>query len=181
MSGIKPLPVWRRISIALLSLAIAVPLFHVEVAAALVTRGDEFLSRGDLASARRYYGRALVLDRNSQDAADRFVFFSSSALDKRVLLGAVRAATNYLTGHPANAQLLADRALCFERLKQYRLAARDFSSAARVSGSARDFTFAGWAALRAGQRGDALRFWRYALARDARFGPARLALQRIRP
>lgn len=181
MHRLDRLPPWRRLATSLIALVISAFVFRVQIAGALVTRGDEFLARGDTAEARTYYARALALDRDSQAAADRLVFFSASSHEKSALLGAIDTATAYLRVHPNDAQLLADRALCFERLEAHALAARDFAAAARLTGSAREFTFAGWAAVRSGRLEQARRFWRDALERDPAFGPARLALSKTAP
>lgn len=175
---VEHLPAWRRVATALASLVVAAFVFRVQIAGALVTRGDEFLTRGSVSEARKYYARALAIDWDSPSAADRFVFYSAAADDRRILLRAIDEATSYLSAHPGDAQLFMDRALCFSRLKDYALAARDFAAAARVTGSARDFTFAGWAAHRSGRPKDARRFWHDALERDPAFGPARVALSK---
>lgn len=180
MRSLADLPPWRRLTIAFASLVLSVGIFRAEIASALVTRGDEFLSRGDVPGARHYYERALALQWDSHAATDRFVFFGSGSHDRDVLRGAIRVATVYLRVHPADATILADRAYCFERLHAYAPAARDFAAAARITKSPTEFTFAGWAALRSGRAADARSFWRDALVRDPRFGPARLALRKVR-
>lgn len=175
------LPPGRRFSLALCAVAISALCFRPQVATALVTRGDEFLARGDAQSARTYYQRAMLVDANSGTAVDRFVFAAVMAHDDKLLPDAVAAASAFLSRHSADATVLEDRALCLQRARRFSAAAADFATAAQVSGSARDSTFAGWAELRAGNRARARQRFEQALLRRPDYAPAKAALRKVRP
>lgn len=145
---------------------------------ALVTRGDEFLVRGDVHAARRYYLRAMRLDPNSEVAVDRFVFFGIQERSVKALNDSAAVATSYLLVHPQDGFIRADRALCFQILKRYEAAASDFAVAARSLHSAKYYTFAGWARYRAGDPLKARRLWNSALSIQRSYGPAVGALKK---
>ena len=178
MSHLRP---GRRFSIALCAVAISALCFRPQVANALVTRGDEFLARGDAQSARTYYQRAMLLDANSAAAVDRFVFAAVMAHVDNLLPVAVAAASAFLSRHSADATVLEDRALCLQRARRFSAAAADFAAAARISGSARDSTFAGWAELRAGNRARARQRFEEALSQRRDYAPAKAALRKVHP
>jgi tetratricopeptide (TPR) repeat protein len=173
-----PISLPRRLAIALTSLALSALFFHGQVATALVTRGDEFLQRGRIERASLYYSRALILDTGSSIAADRSAFAGILLRSPQALDAAEQAASLGLATHPDDADLLADRGLCYQLERRYAEAAHDFGRAAHLRGDARLYHFAGWDALRAGNPRAARTFWRAALAADASFTPARLALSR---
>ncbi|MGZ3499201.1 MAG: tetratricopeptide repeat protein [Vulcanimicrobiaceae bacterium] len=167
----------RRFVLAAISLMLAAMLFHKQLAEALVSRGDDFLYRGDAVTARTYYARALDVDHTSQSAADRFVFFSLQQRTVRSLELGVVVATQYLERVPRDATILEDRALCYQLQKRFRLAEMDFERAAQLTKDARYYTFAGWAAKRDGKNAAAIRLWVAALRVDPHFWPARRALR----
>ena len=173
------IPARRRVLLAVCAITIAATVLRPQVAAALVSRGDEFLGRGDAASARMYYKRAMTVDRDSRTAVDRFAFSGAMSHERPLLHQALAAVTDYLSDHAADAPLLEDRALCYQLIGRFSDAASDFAAAASVTGSARDFTFAGWAEFRAGNRSRARRLWREALSHSPAYGPARAALRKV--
>ena len=179
MPGVTKLPAGRRIVVALVAVMIAALLFRPQIASALVSRGDEFLARGNAGAARVYYRRAMLVDGESPTAVDRFVFFGTMSRERAVLQQAIAAASAYLSAHAADAVLLEDRALCYQRTGRFEEAASDFEAAARVTGSGRDFTFAGWAAFRSGHSARARRLWLEALRRSPAYGPAMSALRKL--
>jgi len=167
-----------RLRVAALTAVLAVGLFHRTMALALVGRGDEFLTRGEIARARSHYARAMFFDPSLAAAVDRYVFYATEEGSRDALHRATWAASDYLRSHGGDAKILEDRALCYEALKDYRRASLDFTVAARMQRSARSYTFAGWAHFRAGHIARARRLWRDALQIDAGYGPARVALRR---
>lgn len=167
----------RRFVLAVTSLLLAAPLFHAQLADALVTRGDEFLYRGNTSAAKDYYARALGVDGTSEAAADRFVFFSVQNRTERSLKAAITVASRYLSRVPSDAPLLEDRAMCYQYERRYDLARADFERAARLTHDPRYYTFAGWAAKRSGKRAAAVKLWLAALHVDPHFLPARRALR----
>jgi tetratricopeptide (TPR) repeat protein len=173
-----PISLNRRCAIALTSLVLSGVLFHGQVATALVTRGDEFLQRGRVEQATRYYARALLFDERSAIAADRFAFAGILLRTPQSLETAIAAASQGLAASRDDIDLLTDRALCYQLERRYREAYHDFARAAVLRRDARLYHFAGWAALRAGDARAARMLWRAALAADASFTPARSALAR---
>jgi len=75
---------------------------------------------------------------------------------------------------------LFDRALCYLKQKQYRLAYIDFSGAAQLTQDPAQYTFAGWAARRDGRADRALASWRRALRIRHDYRPAEAALSELR-
>jgi tetratricopeptide (TPR) repeat protein len=163
----------RRFTMALCALAGAALLFRSQVADALVLRGDDYLYRGEPARALQRYARALALDPFSQSAVDRYVFVS---IERSDFSGAVAVATRYLSSRPNDGTVRTDRALCYLHERRYALAERDFESAARATGSAPTFVFAGWAARHAGNLKAARALWMQALRIRPGYRPATLAL-----
>ena len=174
------IPLWRRFAIALVSLVLAAGLFHGQVAAALVTRGDDALRSGDRTAAVRYYRRALSIDAHSTNAADRLAFY----LDLRNAHGdaqmAIEIATTALAARPTDAALLADRGLAEQHLQRWAAAQRDFVRAAEAGHDPRYDHLAARIALVRGHRSEARHYFALALARDANFDPARAALAVLR-
>lgn len=172
----RPFSRGRRFAIALVALTASALCFRSQIAAALVVRGDEFMNRNAIPQAIARYQRALTIDRDNANAADRLVFASLEARTPALLRSGIGIATQYLVRHPHDATLLADRGLCYLAERRYAAAGPDFERAARFLKDPRYFTFAGWAARRAGDDARARMLWRAALAIDAHFVPARTAL-----
>ncbi|HEY8296751.1 MAG TPA: tetratricopeptide repeat protein [Candidatus Baltobacteraceae bacterium] len=169
----------RRFLVAAASLSVAALLFRAQLGAALVVRGDDFLYRSDARQARTYYARALRFDPDSESAADRYVFFGLQVRTHASLDAAIGVASAYLRRHPDDGAILADRALAYLIERRYDKAEPDFERAARASRDPRYFTFAGWAALRAGRESVARDLFDRALTIDPRFRPARYALREV--
>ncbi|HEY8314822.1 MAG TPA: hypothetical protein VIG51_11740 [Candidatus Baltobacteraceae bacterium] len=168
----------RRFLVAALSLLLAATLFRAQLASSLVVRGDEFLYRNDISGAATYYRRAIRIDGDFADAADRLAFLAMQKRTQAALAAAVAATTVYLGQHGDDPRILADRAMCYQIEKRYRKAEPDFERAAWLLRDPRYFTFAGWAAARSGSRTRARKLWVAALRIDPRFLPARHALER---
>jgi len=178
----------RRLAVASMSLALAVVLFHGNVASALVTRGDDVLRAGDVEGAVRYYARAARLDGGSLVAADRLAFFllmrrrAGDAARAYAIVDAVlraRAASFERGDAASTSSLLADRALAALRLGNVRAAEHDFTAAAAAAGDPRYAFLAAHAATRRGDRAAAREHLRAALRFDASYAPARSLLARL--
>ncbi len=167
----------RRFAVAGCALVLAGTVFRCQIAQALVVRGDDFLYRGRSAAALSRYARALALDPDLGTAADHYVFVSMERHTAPALRSSIVAADAYLARHPADSTVLADRALCRLLEKRYGAARRDFEAAGRASQDPREYVFGGWAAERSGDAVTARRLWRTALALDAHYRPAMLALK----
>jgi tetratricopeptide (TPR) repeat protein len=176
MTGI---PLWRRIGIALVALLIAAGLFRGQLAAALVTRGDDALRTGDRSAAVRYYYRALTIDPRAVRAADRLAFYLAMRHGPGDAEAAIAVAGKALALVPADSALLADRGLAEQRLRRWRAAERDFAEAGAAGRDARYDHLAGRLALRLGALSDARHFFRLALVHDPTFHPARVALAQL--
>lgn len=168
----------RRFALASISLAMSTLLFRSDIAQGLVVRGDDYVYRNDSGEAMIRYERALSIDPDNGPAVDRMVFLRMEQRTPASLAQGDAIATRYLRTHPRDPAVLADRALCRLIQRRYNAAQPDFQRAAEITRDPRYFTFAGWAALRARDRLAARRLWRAALAVDARFAPARDALER---
>ncbi len=168
----------RRLLLVAISVAVSAVLFRAQIASALISRGDEFLYRSQVTRARSYYARALWVDSGSAVAADRFAFFGMEQRTPKALAESIAVSSRFLQVDGQYVNVLLDRALCYQILHEYDKAAKDFTRAAKVSGDPRYFTFAGWAALRSGQRSRARALWIAALRRNSRFMPARRALEK---
>jgi tetratricopeptide (TPR) repeat protein len=174
------IPLGRRVAIAVIALALAGGLFRQQLAAALVTRGDEALRNGDRIAAVRYYSRALTIDRRSSAAADRLAFYLALRHQTGDAQAAIAVATSALSGTSEDSALLADRGLAEQHLGRWRAAERDFGRAATVGRDARYDHLAGRVALRLHDAVDARRFFVLALVHDPAFRPARAALDGLR-
>lgn len=131
------IPIGRRFAIAGTAVACAGVLLHGQLAAALITRGDDLMRAGDLDGAVRAYARASQLDATSARAADRLAFYLLLRREPGDAVLALRAAQAGLVRHPGNAALLADRGFASLRLHRTEDAARDFAAAARATHDAR--------------------------------------------
>jgi tetratricopeptide (TPR) repeat protein len=173
----NPMTRSRRVILAGTALAAALALFHGQLAAAVVTRGDDALRTGDLDTAIRLYDRAARLDPRSAIAADRLAFRLALRHDRADARAAVAIATRGLAANVLEPALFADRAFAELQLQAWRDAERDFERAGALAHDARYEHFAGRMALRAGDRNAAKRHARRALADDPAFAPARALLR----
>lgn len=172
-----PLTPVRRFAAAAFALVAAAALFRAQIADALVVRGDDLLYQNRRDAALVHYARALALDPQSATAADRYVFVQMERHTKSAVADALSAANRYLSGHPSDAQILADRAMCYLRTGRYKAARADFERAGAVAKQPRFYVFAGWAAKRGHDAAGARRLWQAALTLESRYGPALTALR----
>jgi tetratricopeptide (TPR) repeat protein len=170
------IPLGRRAAIAAVALVLAGGLFHAQLAAAVLTRGDDALRIGDRAAAVRYYARALALDPHSSRAADRLAFYLAMRHRPGDTQAAIAVATTALARVPNDADLLADRGFAESRLGRWRVAESDFARAGIAGRDPRYDHLAGRVALRLGDVAGARRFFAAALIADPAFDPARAAL-----
>ena len=154
-------------------------LFHGQLAAAVVTRGDDALRNGDMNAALRLYNRAMKLDPRSPVAADRLAFHLALRHDRTNARAAVAIATRALTSNPVEAALFVDRAFAELQLRDWRGAEHDFDRAGALAHDPRYEHFASRMALRSGNRFAAKRYARRALADDPAFAPARALLRSL--
>jgi tetratricopeptide (TPR) repeat protein len=170
----------RRLLVSAISLASAFALFHAQLAAAVVTRGDDALRAGDLEGAMRLYERAIALDPPSIVAADRLAFNLSMHHDREHAVRAIAVVTRALRNGAGDAGLLADRAFAELQLHEWRAAERDFARAGSIAHDARYEHFAARMALHAGDRRAALAYAQLALVSDPSFAPARAFIRTLR-
>jgi tetratricopeptide (TPR) repeat protein len=168
----------RRIACAAAALALAALCFRAQLADALVTRGDDALRTGDVATALRAYGRAATLDPRSVVASDRLAFFLAVRHDRPDAERSIAVATAALRAR-ASAPLFADRAFAEMELRRWRAASDDFGRAGALARDARYDHLAARTALRDGDRDAARRFARRAVADDPAFAPARAMLRTL--
>jgi tetratricopeptide (TPR) repeat protein len=173
-------PPVRRVLCGVVSLTIAAFAFHTELASAIVTRGDDAMRNGDIATAERAYGRALWLDAGSPVAADRLAFGLIMQHDRAKAERAKTIASKALEIAPRDAALLADRAFARMQCHEWAAAGRDFASLAVLTRDARYEHFASRMALRAGDRRAARAHALSALRRDPAFAPSRVLLRTLR-
>lgn len=176
----RPAAALRRVWVAAFSLLLATVLFHVQLADALVVRGDDFLIQNRLGPASDRYARALWLDAGSRTAADRYIFVALQSRSREHIRSAIGAANAFLSAHRLDSSILFDRAMCYLMLKQYRAALVDFRRSAYLTGDPQVYVFAGWAAKRAGKRAEAAHLWRAALRLHSHYLPAAVALVELR-
>ncbi len=169
-----------RVVLAILSLAIGLLLFHAQVADALVVRGDDLLVQNAYEGAGQRYLRALRFDSGSAVAIDRLTFVALQQRSPEAFRSVADRASDYLRAHPAEPIVLFDRALCYLKQGNYRSAYLDFSHAARLTQDPEQYTFAGWAARRAGRLDRAVDSWRQALRLRHGYRPAAAALSELR-
>lgn len=169
-----------RLLLATLSLTIGLALFHVQVADALIVRGDDQLVQNAYTGAAQHYRRALWFDPGSGIAVDRIIFVALERRTPETLRSAVELASRYLRSRPEETEVLSDRALCYLRLKKYADAYRDFFRAARLTADPQQYTFAGWAARRSGRLHQAAAMWRRALTIRHGYRPAVVALAELK-
>jgi tetratricopeptide (TPR) repeat protein len=177
---VPDIPVARRLAVCIVSLAIAAVAFRAQVAGGLVSRGDDFLQSGNPRRAQSFYDRALRIDAGSVVAAERFSFVALMLRDRNSLQRGVAVASRAFATDPSNEALLVDRALCWNALRSYREAARDFEALAVRTSDARYFEFAAQTEKRAGNTARAARLFATVLALVPRFVPARRELALLR-
>ena len=132
----------RRFRMAITGIVLAAFLFRSQVAQALVVRGDDFMYRGESATALAHYSRALRLDPNSSIAADRYVFVQMERHTGTALRSCISTANAYLLKNPNDATVLGDRAMCYLLQRRYARALRDFRAAVRLSPGTRQYVIA---------------------------------------
>jgi len=170
----------RRCTLATLALGLAAVLFHSQVAAAVVTRGDDVLRAGDVDGALRLYERALRLDPSAAVAADRLAFYLSMRHNRAGAHRAIAVVGTALVAGANDPALLADRAFAELQLHAWRAAEDDFARAGSATHDARYHHFAARMALRAADRAAARRYAQLALADDPAFAPARAFMRSLR-
>jgi tetratricopeptide (TPR) repeat protein len=158
-------------------MSLSVALLRPQLSGALVMRGDDLLYQSRDGRALQFYRRALFVDPENAAAADRYVFVSLMGHGRSSLERAVVVASIFLARHVDDVTLLMDRALCERVLSRNQAAESDFLRAGLISHDARALVFAGYAALRAGGRSRARRWWRLALAMRSGYIPAERALR----
>ncbi len=173
------IPLWRRLALSVFALMISALLLRGQLSSAIVLRGDQEAYVGHDARANALYLRALYVDPHNAVAVDRFAFGSLSGHRPAFMRRGIVVASQYLSRTPRDTTVLMDRALLEEALDRFADAERDFSRVASLRGSAQAYTFAGFAALRAGDRRGAVAYWHGAAKIDASYAPARMALARM--
>lgn len=177
MSDIAPA---RRFALAFVGIAASAALLRGPISDALVARGDALLYRARPSDALRMYRRALRVDARNAVAADRFAFVALTTDSRAAVREGVRWTSAILTHDPKNATLRMDRALAYRRLGAQSQALADFARVGAATGDPRALAFAGYAALRVGDRRQARRLWRASLRRSPGFIPALDGLRRLR-
>lgn len=168
--------IWRRLMLAAIGIAASAIVLRPELSAALVVRGDDMLYRADSAAALSFYRRAFLLDGNNAVAVDRYVFVSMITHRKRKIEDGITIASRYLAKHAFDPIVVMDRAMCERLLHDDRAAEKDFARVGRTRRDPRALVFAGYAALRRGDRQAALGYWHNALLISRRYVPALRAL-----
>ena len=100
----------RRLFLAASALAASFALFHGQLAAAVVTRGDDALRNGHVPAAIRLYERAAQLDPDSVVAADRLAFELALRHDRSGAIQAIAVVTHTLARAESEPGLYVDRA-----------------------------------------------------------------------
>lgn len=173
----EPLTRLRRIVVAGTALAMSAWLLRSPIAEALITRGDDYLYAGNRYQAFTHYRRSFAIDPDSELAVDRITFVAALQSSPGSIASGLGSANAYLRRHPRSSKILADRGLCNLKLHRFEEAYRDFYGSAALSGDPQTFTFAGWAAKRAGRTMLASHMWRRALRAAPGYRPALLALR----
>lgn len=176
---VRDVPLWRRLALALSAVVAAGFLFHGQLSSALVTRGDDLVQIGEPQHALHYYARALVLDRDSTLAAERYAFTGLMIKTQASLQSAVAVASEALRKAPDDEAIVTDRALCLNSLGKFREAMTDFVWLAKRTNDLRYYEFAAQAARRAGERDRARALFAAVLERRPDFVAARRELARL--
>jgi tetratricopeptide (TPR) repeat protein len=169
----------RRLAVTAAGLAIAAFLLRPQLAAALVMRGDECLSRSAPADALRYYHRALAIDGDDGLALDRWLFTLTMLRRRSSLRVAAQAAVPYLHRHPDDSVVRWDLAVALRALGFDREAMTQFAEVAVRQRDARAWVFAALAARNAREFRAARRMLSTALALNPDFAVARRTLRRL--
>jgi tetratricopeptide (TPR) repeat protein len=177
---VTTIPLPRRFLVAAVALTLAALVFHIQLASAVVTRGDDALRNGDVAGAMRFYARAERLDPGSTVAADRLAFNLALRHDRDDARLAVAVATSAIALHPRDPSIFADRGFAELQLGAWRSAEGDFAQAGILGRDARYDHFASRMALRASDPAAARRYAERALHEDPAFAPARALLRALR-
>lgn len=109
------------------ALVLAGVFFRNQLSSALVTRGDEAATLGDVPSAMRAYARSILIDPSNDVGLDRLAFRLATSThrdDARIAIELVRAP---LRQKPDDGPLVADRAFAEVRLDQLSQARDDFA------------------------------------------------------
>lgn len=175
----RPIPVTRRLALAIIGIVIAATVLRPQLSDALVLRGDGCLYRGQSAAALRYYRRAMAIDAADGVAVDRFAFVAMTSHDSGALADAIAFATAYLSRHEVDEVVRMDRAMAYRATGDADRAMSDFADVGARTRDVRALTFAGYAARAAGRRERARAFWRSAIALAPGFPPALHGLQRL--
>lgn len=168
----------RRFRLVVIAMAGAALLLHSQISEALVIRGDDLAYR-NVGAAMSKYRNALWWDSQNGSAVDRICFHELLSHQPVLVRDAVKVANAYLERHGNDATVLTDRALALNFLRRYTEAAADFRMAASQTKNVQLMTFAGFAALHAGNRRMAKQLFTEATQLDSRFTPARRALARL--
>lgn len=169
----------RRLAVTAAALAIAAFLLRPQLAAALVVRGDDCLSRSDPVDALRYYRRALTIDGDDGLALDRWLFTLTMLRRRAALRSAAEAALPYLHRHPDDGVVRWDLAVALRALGRDREAMAQFAHVGARQRDARAWVFAALAARNAGDVRAARTMLSSALALNPDFAVARRALRRL--
>jgi tetratricopeptide (TPR) repeat protein len=168
-----------RLLVVMSAVVVAGVILRVPLSSALVIRGDDYITRGDMQHAEIMYDRAITLDSENENAVDREAFRAILTHNKPNIAHAIRLTTRYLQDNPRNVTVLMDRALAFQLLRQYSRATRDFAAAGELSKDGRALTFAALDALHDGKLAAARSLLKRAIRVDPRFGLARVELHRL--
>lgn len=98
--------------------------------------------RGQRAQALTRYNRALRIDPDLALAADRYVFVSMQEHTASALGSSIAVADAFLRRQPNNADVLADRGMCYVLEHRYAKALSDFEAAARLSAHTAQYSMA---------------------------------------
>ena len=169
----------RRFGLITIAIVVAALILHSQISESLVVRGDELAFSNSTAEALQKYRSAVRWDGGNASAVDRLCFHELLSHRPELLAEAIGVADRFLNEHPNDATILADRALALNLSHRYAEAARDFQMAALQKKDAELMTFAGFAALHAGDVKAAKRFFIDASRLDSHFTPARKALARL--
>lgn len=169
-------PFVRRSTLVVTAIGLATFLLHVQLARALVIRGDALDYVGQTDAARTMYARALFFDPRSVVAADRYALSALLSHRRGTLVQGVAVATRFLGIDPDDAAIRFDRALCFQRLGDVRAAAVDFARVGKQTRDARALMFAALDERRIGEFKRSRRDIAQAVADEPAFVPARRML-----